>query len=552
MKLYLRLVSALIKGVEPSDKEKKRNKIFYIVMTIIAGFGIMLPMTFFVGIIIYTMTGALVPLGTQENGVEMFLHLIAAFSFIFGLNVIFSVFYFSGDIENLLPLPLKPYQIIGSKFTAALISESVMEWLVILAAIVGYILGGGMPVYSWLIALIGTVTMPILPLIYCGIICMVIMYFTRFVKNKDTVNKITGIFTFIVIFGIVYFISRSGFDSDKLIEALSKPDNGILRVMNVIFPTVPLLVSSMGTGSILNLLIYLVVNIAAIALFMLIAQLIYFPSVVGIGQGAARSRKSAHDIIMRMKQHSPSITYLKKEFRLLIRTPAYFTNCVMINFMCPVFVYLAYVIQDKTDMFESFIYGIHSGNEETVLQFMLGVSAVSVLVTAVNCIASSGITREGKHFAFMKYIPFPYIAQINAKAIVSIVISGTGMLLCVIGACVWLNTGIKFTVFTCLLSLLSVSFATYFGIYMDSVNPKLIWDDELNALRGNYNIFFNMAVAIVTEAVICAGAYLLFKFTDIGSILIIIMLFVVLMILNTVSYLLCHYKATKNIEILAG
>ena len=211
MKMYLRLVSALIQGVEPSDKEKKRNKVFYVVMSIIAGFGIMLPMTFFVGVILYALTGSLrsLELGTTQNGVELFLHLISAFSFVFGLNVIFSVFYFSGDIENLLPLPLKPYQIIGSKFTAALISESIMEFLVIIAALAGYIIGGGLPIYSWLVAVIGMLTLPVLPLVYCGIICMIVMYFTRFVKNKDTVNKITGIFTFAVIGGIVFLISRS-------------------------------------------------------------------------------------------------------------------------------------------------------------------------------------------------------------------------------------------------------------------------------------------------------------------------------------------------------
>ena len=548
MKMYLRLVSALIQGVEPSDKEKKRNRIFYIVMACIAGFGIMLPMTFFVGVIIYSMTGTLSQFGTVENGVEIFLHLIAAFSFIFGLNVMFSVFYFSGDIENLLPLPLRPYQIIASKFTAALMSESVMECLVILAAMVGYILGGNMPLYSWLIAVIGTFTMPVLPLIYCGIISMTVMYFTRFIKNKDAVNKIVGIFTFAVIFGIVMLISKSGFNSDKLVEALSKPDNSVLAVMNVIFPTVPFLVKSMGTGTLLDLLIYLGINVIAVTVFMLIAQVLYFPSVVGIGQGASHSKKTLTEVIEKMKLRPVTVTYLKKEFRLLFRTPAYFTNCVMINFMCPVFVYLAYVVHQQTNFMESFIYGIHSGNEETVLEFVLGISAVSVLVTAVNCIASSGLTREGKHFSFIKYIPVPYITQLNVKALVSIVISSSGMLLCVIAACIWLHTGIKFTLFCCLLCLLSITFTTYFGLYMDSVNPKLIWDDELNALRGNYNIFFNMAVAIVTEAIICAGAYLLFRFTDVGALMIIIIVFVLLMVLNAVSYLLCRYKATKNIE----
>jgi len=547
MKMYLRLVSALIQGVEPSDKEKKRNKIFYIVMTIIAGFGIMLPMTFFVGVILYSLTSSLKDFGTMQNGVELFLHLISAFSFVFGLNVIFSVFYFAGDIENLLPLPLRPYQIIGAKFTAALISESVMEFLVIIAALAGYMIGGGLPVYSWLIAVIGMLTLPILPLVYCGIICLVVMYFTRFVKNKDTVNKITGIFTFAVIVGIVFLISKSGFDTNELIKAMSAPDNAVLAVMNCIFPHIQFLINSMELSSIWQILIYLLINAAAIAVFMLLAQVLYFPGVIGVGQSGA-SHREGKNVISKMRKHSPSLTYLKKEFSVLFRTPAYFTNCVMINLIWPAFLYLIVVMQGKTNFLESFIYGIHSGNEETVLLFMLGITAASVLVTAVNCIASSAITREGKHFAFIKYIPLSYITQINIKALVSIIISGTGMLIYVIAACIWLNTGIKFTIFCCLLSIFSVSFATYFGIYMDSVNPKLIWDDELNALRGNYNIFFNMAMAIVIEAIICAGSYLLFRFTDIGSITIILILFVLILIMNAVSYLLCNYLATKNIE----
>ena len=122
------------------------------------------------------------------------------------------------------------------------------------------------------------------------------------------------------------------------------------------------------------------------------------------------------------------------------------------------------------------------------------------------------------------------------------------MIIYVIAAAIYLNLGIKITIFCCLVSLLSVSFVSYFGIFMDSVNPKLIWDDELNALRGNYNVFFNMAVAMLLEAVTCTSAYLLFRFTSLGSLIIIIMLFILLMILNIISYLLCSYKAAENID----
>ena len=125
MSIFFKLVKALISSVEPTNEEKKRKKVFYYIMAIFAVFGIMLPMAFFVGVIIYSLTSKLMSEGAGPNAAELFLQIVSVFSFIFGLNVIFSVFYFSGDIENLLPLPLKPFQIIASKFTAALISENI-------------------------------------------------------------------------------------------------------------------------------------------------------------------------------------------------------------------------------------------------------------------------------------------------------------------------------------------------------------------------------------------------------------------------------------------
>ncbi len=552
MSIYLKLVKALIASVEPSKQEKKYNRIFYMVMGFIAVFGIMLPMAFFVGVIIYSLTSELLKVGSGQNAVELFLQLVSVFSFVFGLNVIFNVFYFSGDVENLLPLPLKPYQIIGSKFTAALISESIMEFIIIIAVFAGYIIASGLPFYAWIIAVFGMFTLPVVPLAYCAVICMLIILMTSFIKNKDTVNKITGFLTFAVIIGIAYFVSQTGgFDTEHFVSALSDPSNALISTMNMIFPQIHFLVSSMVNNTVINLLYYIGINGASIAAFMLIAQAVYFRTAASVNGGTGAKKRSVKKDLDSLRFHRPTVSYLKKEFRILFRTPAYFMNCVLINLIWPVFLYLLYVLQGQTNFLDSFIYGIHSGNEEMVLLFVLGVSAVSVLVTAANSIASSAITREGKHFAFMKYIPLPYMTQLNIKALISIIVSGTGMIIYVVAASVYLNIGLKLMLLCCLVSLLSVMFASYFGIFMDSVNPKLVWDNELNALRGNYNIFFNMALAILLEGATCAGAYFAFRYTDIGSIMIIIVLLILLMLLTTISYLLCCYKATENIDKLA-
>ncbi|MBQ1659870.1 MAG: hypothetical protein II059_08525 [Clostridia bacterium] len=549
MSIYLKLVKALIASVEPTPEEKGRKKIFYGIMAFIAVFFIMIPMAFLIGIIIYVLTTQLIKLDAGSNAAELFLQLTAVFSFVFGLNVIFSVFYFSGDIESLLPLPLRSSQIIASKFTAALISESFMEFIIIIAVFAGYIIAAGLPFYTWIIAVFGMITLPIVPLAYCAVICIMVMLITGFVKNKDTVNKITGVLTFAVIIGLAALVSKSGgLDTEHLVQALSDRNNSLIGIMGIIFPHISFLVNSMTEHTILNLLCYIGINILAIAVFMIIAEVFYIDTVAGVSKSAVSKKKTLEKSISSVKAGHPAVTYLKKEFRILFRTPAYFMNCILINLIWPIFLYLIYVLQGKTNFLDSFIDGIHSGNERYVLIFVLGVSAVSVLVTAANCIASSALTREGSHLAFIKYIPMSYMAQINIKALVSIIISGAGMLIYVIAASVYLHLGIMLMTFCCVISLLSVAFASYFGIFMDSINPKLIWDSELNALRGNYNIFFNMAMAILLEGVTCAGAYLAFKYTHIGSLIIMLSLFILLMTLTAVSYLLCKFKATANID----
>ena len=104
-----------------------------------------------------------------------------------------------------------------------------------------------------------------------------------------------------------------------------------------------------------------------------------------------------------------------------------------------------------------------------ILLFVLG---VSILVPALNSIASSSFSREGKNFSFIKYIPVPYSIQWKVKVVVSFLIS-------------------------------------FLGTYIDSIQPKLVWDDEVNSLRENYNTFMVMGFALLFFIGLCGGGYFL-------------------------------------------
>jgi hypothetical protein len=99
-----------------------------------------------------------------------------------------------------------------------------------------------------------------------------------------------------------------------------------------------------------------------------------------------------------------------------------------------------------------------------------------------------------------------------------------------------------------ILSFAEIIFTTYFGLYLDTINPRLNWDDELNALRGNTNVFFNMAYAIMIAGAFAEIAYMLYVFTTIPLLAMEMILLVVTIVADILMVNICIKKGSENIE----
>ena len=137
MKTYAKLVRTFLLSGEMPKSEKKSKVKFYITLGIIATIFIFIPcfvlMTFLVGTTTVGIKEEIMKNAIYQanigNGLLLVIQFICIFSLIFGFNIILNSFYFSGDIEHILPLPIKPRILISSKFLSVLISESIMEFL---------------------------------------------------------------------------------------------------------------------------------------------------------------------------------------------------------------------------------------------------------------------------------------------------------------------------------------------------------------------------------------------------------------------------------------
>ncbi len=183
--------------------------------------------------------------------------------------------------------------------------------------------------------------------------------------------------------------------------------------------------------------------------------------------------------------------------------------------------------------------------EIIALALFLGLAA---LTTAANGIASSSFTREGAHVDFMKYIPVPYTLQLQAKGLLSLLFSYLSYLMDIAVMTFILKLGARSILYYAAAGGCVVFFITCLGIWLDSMHPKLIWEDELNALRGNLNVFFNMAFAIVATGLICGGGFLLYLIPHSTISFIFLLYLTGLLILDIHMYRFTIRKAAENLE----
>ncbi len=535
----IKLLKVLLKNFEMIAFEKKKSKVFYMVMAIITALIIFIPTAFMIGVISYGMTISLVENNHLSEGVNFILYAVNLFAFIFSINVVLNVFYFSSDIDRILPMPFKEREIIGAKFFNTLINENFIEFILIASTLIGFFIGGKLDIYAIFIILLAVLTMPILPLIYSSILCMIFMFLTKRITNKDLVSKFSNILLILALVGIlVMSIMLSSFDAENF--ALDLIDSKFMTVMKYIFPNVYLISDSMS-GNVLSLLFYILINAGALVLFFLMAKLLYFR---GLNQANNKKEKKKE---IKYKVTNKNISYLKKEFKVLFKTPAFFSNCLIINFIWPFFIALIFFLYDKTGFLKTIFENYHNNDYGTHVLFILVIMMASILITATNSIASSSISREGNSFQYMKVIPLSYKTQIILKIISSMMISFGTLCFTIVVLSIIYNLGVLNTILYILLSFISVVFISTLGVFLDTVNPKLIWDDEINALRGNHNVFINMAFSILISGILL-GIIFLLKYLNIGIVWAFIISFVIVITFTVVIYLIALKYGSNNIE----
>ncbi|MCD2348839.1 putative ABC transporter permease subunit [Clostridium guangxiense] len=423
--------------------------------------------------------------------------------FFFGVFYVMNIFYFSKDIDYLLPLPIKPETIIASKFVVTLLYEYFIEGIILIPCTLIYGINSSANPLFYVYSVILMAFLPILPLCVALLLSIVIMPLVNLSKSKDLFKVLAGIIGIVFAFGFNIFANgMNGRNSSEF----SNNIGNLSKKIGSIFPggriAADALINSSNFYGFLQLIIFVLINILSFVIILSLSKAFYLKGVVGLSEsGSKRKTMNKEELSRVVSRKSVVMSYTIKELKLLVRTPAYFINCVMPDIIYPLIIIMPmfFSSSQKNGPSKDQLLSLFNGSSNYPIIMSIA-AAFGVFIGAMNCVTCTSISREGDNFFIMKYIPVPYKQQITAKILSGIIIALGGHILFVITAVIVMKLPMYLAILCIILGVFGIAFSATIGILIDIMMPKLEWDNEQKAVKQNLNVLFAVIPALAMGA----------------------------------------------------
>ncbi|WP_339285903.1 hypothetical protein [Oceanobacillus sp. FSL K6-3682] len=420
---------------------------------------------------------------------------ITAVLLFFSFITILSAFYFSDDITAYIPLPLHPHQLLIGKAANPLIYNYLISAVIFIPFLFIYGSISNAPILFYVYGLILFIVFPIIPFTIVAVILMFVMRYVNIAKNKDR-SKIfmgAGSLLFVILINVLV---RLNLDDAALMNTFTvymQEQEGILKMITMIFPPAyfgALSLHFAGSWSGLPALAALLAIFTITALlFILAGHHFYLKGVRGMSSGSKGklSEKASHKLT---KERSILKTYILKDIKIIIRTPAFLMQCVVQPLFFPVFITVILFLDLGEGL--SSLGSITAEKNLFLILFMF-----SIIMLSANATAFTAISRDGAGRKINLFLPIPFHHLIFAKLLVAYLIPLIPFIL-ITCVGIYVNIPIHILIGWIGISLLYNYLAVIINFLIDVFSPKLHWTDEQELFKGRFTPFF---ISLVQTAV---------------------------------------------------
>lgn len=477
--------------------------------------------------------------------------LLIMFIFLFSKSVFESLnnLYFAKDLKIFLRMPISPIKLVRAKINNMIVSEYVMELMMLLSPILvyGYLVKAGILFYIYVAIIL--LLLPIIPIVLTSLITSVIMRFTNVIKNKTQVQYISIFIVFIVLWIITsLFSTGEGISLERFTEKMLEV-NGLIELISEYFiilkPIMNSLINYETMTGIVNIFIFTMESLVTYYLSTWIISKIYLKGAIGtvVNTNNMQTKKNSELKISECKQKTPKRAFLSKELKQIMRTPIFCLQCIILPMVYPILFIgipaIALITFARNVGFDFF-----ANMQENILG-PIGISiamSIAQVLYIMNFTSIIAISREGKKAKLMKTIPISLYKQFQYKLYPALI--ADGVIACIVTKCYSLflpEINLLFSIFLFIILMELCLVQEKVMIMIDLKKPKITWTSEYAMMKENVNVMYEFFYAVIVVILL----------TGIGFVMnnMIMLMFVVFFILLLINLVINYYVKKNQIRL---
>jgi len=428
---------------------------------------------------------------------------------VFGIAFVMSAFYFADDLSFLIPLPVRPRDILSAKFAVVLVNNYLTILPFFLPVLWVYGVSGTPegPLY-WLTGLLIFLLLPVVPLVLVTVFIIFFMRATHLSQRRDTL-RMAGMLLFLVfILAFNFFISRipEGHEMEFIQNLIGNREGLVSYIGRVFPPAVAATRALAGEGSeaLGGFAAFLGMNVVGLGLLAYLADRFFYQGLIGGQEVTARRQVSAAVLEKRLSQTgSPQRAIAAREVKILLRTPIYAFNTVLVLILVPISLALPFLAGGGAGMGE--ILGLLQSADGHFFSVLGGAVFIGMMALFTPG-ASTSFSREGKQFWLSRIIPVAPAEQVRAKVAYSLFFAAWALPLAVAFSLLVAKWSAAELLLVLVLGMAMSFPAITLSLLIDLLRPYLNWDNPQKAIKQNINVVLAMVAGGGLLALLFLGA----------------------------------------------
>ena len=445
----------------------------------------------------------------------------------FGFTSVAASYYTGSSEEFLMSLPLTPGQFFGAKFAVSFVSDAIMGLGMFAISSIVYGANEGLltnPLF-YIGFLVAALAFSLAAVFAIYLLFILILYFIPALRKKKLMTVVATVLliAFCIFYGLMNSSISMSFSNPKFMG--EKMGSSIEKLFGL-SDKMPVFMYISGAlkGKILPILI--LAALSALILFVLVPLFgkMYIKTLDGFADVKSKkiTAQKAEEVIEKdVRSVSIFHALFVRDYRNVVREPAFFANGPLFVYLFPVIFILSFGVgfiasgEGLGVIFSAFqrkLAELSPENLKSAKYFVtLGSAAFVVFTGTFANLATTSFSREGKSLNDLKAMPIDFNLIVKVKfwhAMLYVGIANVIMIFLLTLAYFLLQVPLTFTdLFSiCIITVLlsgSVSLLLIFiDMFIDTLNPKLNWETPMAASKQNFNVLWSMLLSMLTVGLV--------------------------------------------------